>query len=86
MKEILFSAGYWLLIMALIGLALLLTKRIADYITASHQKTEQKQGKKPGGDFRNPYFVSEEEMAEYKRQTDAYNKGSASAEEEQKTE
>jgi hypothetical protein len=73
LKEYLILAGYWLLIMALIGGALLVTKKLAELINRGRRKTEEKRDTAPGGEFRNPYFVSEEEIEGYKRQTEEYN-------------
>lgn len=81
MKEQLILVGYWLLIMSLIGGALLITKKLAELINRGRQKTKEKREEAPGGEFRNPYFVSEEEIAEYKRQTEEFN---ASKDEENK--
>ncbi len=75
MPQILTVAGVWLGIMALIGIALLLTKKIADFITAARNKNPKSQNIS-GGEFRNPYYISEEEAAAIKEQTERFNKNS----------
>ena len=74
MTEILSTAGMWLLVMALIGVALLLTKKIADWITAARAKTDEKRANKsesaPVDEFRNPFYISEKELSAVKEQTE----------------
>ena len=72
MIEILSVAGIWVGIMALIGIALLLTKRIADFIGKNRSKTP----KTPDqiSPLRNPYYISPEEAAAIKEQTEKANK------------
>lgn len=64
----------WLLVMALIGVALLCTKKFADWITAARAKTDEKSGKKAGqtptDEFRNPFYISEKELSAVKEQTE----------------
>lgn len=73
MKEFLITCGLWLLVMALIGIALLLTKKIADVITSARSRSDKKDTPQAGGEFRNPYYVSESEIADFKKQTEEFN-------------
>ena len=74
MTEILLMAGGWIAVMALIGAALLLTKKIADWITAARAKTDEKRANKSGAapvdEFRNPFYISEKELSAVKEQTE----------------
>jgi hypothetical protein len=72
--KILIVAGSWIGVMALIGVALLCTKKIADWISAARAKTDEKRAEKkcapPADEFRNPFYISEKELSAVKEQTE----------------
>ena len=68
MIEILSALGIWVGIMTLIGIALLLTKRIADFI--GKNRSENPKTPDQISPLRNPYYISPEEAAAIKEQTE----------------
>lgn len=74
MKETLLFIGSWLGVMALIGCALLITKKLADFVSKKRAKTDKSDF--PGSEFRNPYYISPEEANAIKEQTEKFNKNS----------